>query len=79
MKVREKQKKIVTPARAFKKAADFCAVQERCQQEVRNKLFSWEIFDADAENIIVQLISDGFINEERFAKAFTSGKFNIKK
>lgn len=29
--------------------------------------------------IIVHLIDNNFLNEERFAKAFVSGKFNIKK
>lgn len=77
--MREKPKKIITPEMAFKKAAEYCAIQERCQQELKIKLASWEVYGADADNIIVQLISDGFINEERFAKAFAGGKFRIKK
>jgi regulatory protein len=75
----EKKKKIITPLQAKSKAENFCAYQERCQQEVRTKIHEWGIYENDAENIIVQLISDGFLNEERFAKTFASGKFRIKK
>jgi len=75
----EKQKKIYTKDQAIKKASDYCAFQERSQQEVRDKLYSWGLHSEDVENAIAVLISDGFINEERFAKAFAGGKFRIKK
>ena len=77
--MKEKSPKIYTVKQALKKAADYCAIQERSQQEMRNKLYLWGLYGNDVENIIALLISDGFINEERFAKAFTSGKFRIKK
>lgn len=75
----EKQKKIYTKDQAIKKASDYCAFQERSQQEVRDKLYSWGLHSEDVENVIAVLISEGFINEERFAKAFAGGKFRIKK
>jgi regulatory protein len=31
------------------------------------------------DEMISQLITDGFLNEERFAKAFAGGKFRMKK
>ena len=61
------------------KARKYCAYQERAHQEVRRKLFDWKVEQEDAENIISQLITEGFLNEERFALAFASGKFRIKK
>ena len=64
---------------AFTKAASYCAYQERCQQEVRDKLYSWGLWPDAVENIIAQLITEKFLNEERFAKAFAGGKFRIKK
>lgn len=73
------RKKILTKSEALKKAAAWCAVQERCQQEVRGKLYSWNVFDMDAEQVIAELVSSGFVNEERFAKAYAGGKFRIKK
>lgn len=73
------RKKVVTKSEALKKAAAYCALQERCQQEVREKLHTWNVFGVDAEQVIAELIPSGFINEERFAKAFAGGKFRIKK
>ena len=71
--------KIITPEKALQKAENFCAYQERSQQEVRDKIYSWGLHQADVENILSTLITNGFLKEERFASAFTSGKFRIKK
>ena len=72
------QKKILTPRQARLKAESYCAYQERAQQEVRDKLYEWGLHENEVENIIVELISDNFLNEERFAKAYVSGKFRMK-
>jgi len=52
--------------------------EERCQQEVRNKLYSYGLHYDDVENLISKLISDNYINEERFAKTYAKGKFSQK-
>jgi regulatory protein len=57
----------------------YCAYQERNHREVRNKLFSYGLYGSDVEEIIAYLISAGFLNEERYAKAFAGGKFRMKK
>ena len=57
----------------------YCAYQERCDQEVRKKLKSWNMDNEHIDIIISDLISNNFMNEERFAEAFVSGKFRIKK
>ena len=75
----KKPKKKLTPNQATTKAQLSCAYQERCQQEMRDKLYEWGLYSNDVENIIANLISDNFLNEERFAKAFAGGKFRIKK
>jgi regulatory protein len=72
------EKKITDPAEALTKAQRWCAYQERSQQEVRDKLYSWGLWAEAIENIIAELISTNFISEERFAEAFVSGKFRIK-
>jgi regulatory protein len=74
-----KKKKKFTPAQAILKAEAYCAYQERCQQEVRDKLYEWGLFPDAVESIIAKLITDNFLNEERFAKAYAGGKFRIKK
>lgn len=63
---------------ALRKAASFCAYQERTQQEVRDRLNDWDIYGDDAENVIAELITQNYLNEERFAKSFAGGKFRVK-
>ncbi len=64
---------------AVAKAQGFCAYQERSQHEVRLKLYDLGLFSDKVEQVVAQLIQDNFLNEERFAIAYTMGKFRIKK
>lgn len=57
----------------------YCAYQERSQKEVRNKLYELGFYGDEIEELIVELIAENFLNEERFAKAFAGGKFRVKK
>ena len=59
---------------ALPKARAYCARQERCQQEVRDKLYAWGEHRAQVEAIISQLIGEGFLNEARFAEHFAVSK-----
>lgn len=63
---------------ALVKARAYCARQERCQQELRDKLHAWEVAAKDIEPIISQLIGEGFINEARFAEHFAVSKLRQK-
>ena len=76
---RNLKKKISDPKKALLKAQKYCAYQERCQQEVREKLYEWRVLPEVLENTIAELITSNFINEERFAKVYAGGKFRIKK
>jgi len=71
--------KITDPHLALMKMQSWCAYQERCQQDARTKLYELGLWPEAVENIIVKLIEDNFLNEERFATAFARGKFTIKK
>ena len=71
--------KKLTPSEAFAKICQYCAYQERSHLQVRNKLLGYGLYRSDAEELISKLIVEGFLNEERFAKAFAGGKFRIKK
>ena len=66
-------------AQAKVKAARYCAYQERCQQEVREKLNTLGLHHDQVEEILADLITEGYINEERFARVYAGGKFRIKK
>ena len=71
--------KTYTVAEAQKKLEHYCAYQERCHKEVRNKLREMRMIPEAIDLIIVHLIQHNFLNEERFAQAYVRGKFRIKK
>ena len=68
-----------TLSEATKKLEHYCAYQERCHKEVRNKLREMRMIPEAIDLIIVHLIQHNFLNEERFAQAYVRGKFRIKK
>jgi regulatory protein len=70
--------KIFSREQAKVKAESYCAYQERSQFEIRNKLYEWGLHQKDVEEIISELIALNFLNEERFALAYSLGKFRIK-
>jgi regulatory protein len=67
-----------TPNQALPKIKQFCAYQERCHSEVKEKLYNYGLGKNDVEEIISKLIEDNYLNEERFAVHFAGGKFRIK-
>ncbi|MDN3491768.1 regulatory protein RecX [Winogradskyella bathintestinalis] len=71
--------KTYTVNEAQKKLESYCAYQERCHKEVRAKLRDMKMIPEAIDVILVHLIQHNYLNEERFAKAFVSGKFRIKK
>ncbi len=60
------------------KARRYCALQERCHQEVRDKLYGWGSHPEEVEQVIGQLIAEGFLNEQRFAEHYAVSKFRQK-
>ena len=71
--------KVLTPLQAKEKIRRYCAYQERSHLEARNKLYEYGLHRTDVDEIITDLITEGFLNEERFAKSFAGGKFRMKK
>lgn len=71
--------KVLNPQQATEKIRRYCAYQERSHHEVRNKLYEMGLHRQDVDDMLTGLITDGFLNEERFAKAFAGGKFRMKK
>ena len=67
-----------TITQAKDKARKFCAYQERCHKELRDRLYEWELYTNEVEEVIAGMIEEGFLNEERFARAFAGGKFRVK-
>lgn len=63
---------------ALVKAEHYCAYQERSKLEVMRKLQEWEVSPEDQEAIINQLEDNRYLDEERFARAYSLGKFRMK-
>jgi regulatory protein len=72
------QRKKLTADQALQRAKLYCAYQERCHAETKHKLYSFGLFKNDVDRIILQLIEEDYLNEERFAAAFVRGKFRMK-
>ena len=63
---------------ATRKLEYYCAYQDRCHKEVQKKLKDMRMIPQSIDHIINHLIQEDFLNEERYAKSFARGKFNIK-
>ncbi len=63
---------------AIKTLEHYCSYQERCHKEVVQKLQGMHMIPEAIDVVIVHLLQHNFLNEERFAKAYVSGKFKIK-
>ncbi|MEY4281341.1 MAG: hypothetical protein RLZ39_753 [Bacteroidota bacterium] len=57
----------------------YCQYQERCHQQVRDKLYSLGANTEEVECLIATLIEKDLLNEQRFANAYTRGHFINKK
>ncbi|WP_394371777.1 regulatory protein RecX [Salegentibacter tibetensis] len=71
--------KSYTVKQATIKLMQFCAYRDRSHKEVEEKLREMNMIPAAQEQIIMQLMQEDFLNEERFARSFVRGKFRIKK
>ncbi len=71
-------KKYLTKEQALQKLKHYCAYQERSHHEVKQKLYDLGVWKSEHDQIIATLIEENYLNEERFAIAFASGKFRIK-
>lgn len=63
---------------ALQKAKQYCAYQERCHAEVKDKLYSFGQSRKEVDELLSELISENYLNEERFAIMFAGGKFRMK-
>ena len=71
-------KKYLTKEQALQKLKHYCAYQERCHNEVKEKLYNLGVWKKEHDEIIATLIEENYLNEERFAIAFAGGRFRIK-
>jgi regulatory protein len=72
------QKKSFTVNEIKRKLEQYCVYQDRCHKEVELKMKEFNLIPEAKEMILLSLLKDNFLNEERFAKSFARGKFRIK-
>lgn len=73
------QKKLTYTVEEAKRAMErYCAYQDRCHQEIERKLKQMKMIPEAREVIFLHLMEHDFLNEERFARNFSRGKFRIK-
>lgn len=65
------------PEWVMSKMRQYCAFQERCISDVRNKIKTFHLQEDVEEKVINKLIKEDFLNEERYARLFAGGKFRI--
>lgn len=74
-----KPQKPISTKEAIVKAQNLCAEQEKCEFDIRKKLFDWKVPMKDHDSIIESLLEDQFIDEKRYAHFFTKDKFQFNK
>ena len=67
------------PKEALEKLRKYCAYQERSHEDVVQKMWDLKIPEDWRDDIVLSLMQENFLNEERFARTFVRGKFSIKK
>ena len=70
-------KKKLSFKEAKQRAGRFCALRERSPHEVIEKGKSWGLNEQEAADLVQELTSQGFLNEQRFVNAFCNDKFEF--
>ena len=71
------QRKVFTKEQALQKIKQYCAYQERCHSEVKDKLYGFGLHRQVVDELLSDLIENNYLNEERFACQFAGGKFRM--
>jgi regulatory protein len=62
----------------LQKLARYCAYQERCVQELEQKMKTFEVAPSDYPFYLEWLRENNYLNEARFVEIFVRSKFNQK-
>lgn len=75
----EKKKHKYSEQEAYIKLSALCAVAEYCVCDMRKKMSNWELPEGAEDRIVHKLVSEKFVDEERFAHAFVRDKFRYNR
>ena len=71
-------KKLFTFDEIKMKLVDYCVYQDRCHSEVEHKMREFVLIPEAKEEILLYLLKENYLNEERFTRSYIRGKFYIK-
>ncbi|MCQ9637268.1 RecX family transcriptional regulator [Chryseobacterium sp. WG23] len=60
------------------KLVNYCVYQDRCHAEVEQKMREFLLIEKAKEEILLYLMKENYLNEERFTRSYIRGKFYIK-
>jgi regulatory protein len=75
---RKLSKNRLSPEAVLNRLRNWCAYQERSHTETKRKALLSGLTEEEADEALATLISENFLNEQRFATAYAGGKFRIK-
>ena len=71
--------KEVTEQGAYLQLAQLCARSEHCQHDMLEKMRRWEMSDEAQAHVMQRLISERYVDDERYARAFVKDKICYNK
>ena len=71
--------KEVTEQGAYLQLAQLCARSEHCQYELTEKMRRWGMGDEAQARVMARLISERYVDDERYARAFVRDKIRYNK
>lgn len=72
-------KKETTGQQAYLKLTALCARSEHCQQEMLEKMRQWGVSQEEQAQVMARLVSERYVDDKRFARAFVSDKIRYNK
>lgn len=72
-----RKKPPLTKEKAIERMTGLCARAEHCESEIRDKLRRAGMSSADAESVIDYLVEHRFVDDARYARAFTSDRYRF--
>ena len=71
--------KEVTEQGAYLQLAQLCARSEHCQWELLEKMQRWEMSEEAQARVMQRLVSERYVDDERYARAFVRDKVRYNK
>lgn len=72
------KKQILTFEEIKQKLVNYCVYQDRCHSEIEQKMRDFLLIPEAKDDILLYLMKENYLNEERFTRSYIRGKFYMK-